>query len=131
MKPLSELEHGVPQTPSEPTPLWPEPAAAALPRSVLGGDLIIEGDVTSEGPVDLQGRVIGSVRAPDVVIVGSGQVEGAVTAHQLSVQGTVSGQISARQVQLAPGAVVHADVVHEQIAIEAGAELEGRLRRRS
>lgn len=48
-----------------------------------------------------------------------------------SPTGTVSGAISARHVQLAPGAVVQADVIHERIAIEAGAELEGKLQRKA
>jgi cytoskeletal protein CcmA (bactofilin family) len=47
------------------------------------------------------------------------------------VLGAVSGTISARNIQLAPSAVVHADVIHERIAIEAGAELEGRLLRKA
>jgi len=39
--------------------------------------------------------------------------------------------ILARTVHLAPSAVVQADVIHERIAIEAGAELEGRLQRKA
>jgi cytoskeletal protein CcmA (bactofilin family) len=103
----------------------------AQARSVVffAQDLVVEGDVTSSGAVDVQGRMVGSLRAPEVVVAGSGRVEGSVVANDLSVLGSVSGRISARNVQLAPSAVVHADVIHEQIAIEAGAELEGRLQR--
>ena len=39
--------------------------------------------------------------------------------------------ISARNVQLAQSAVVKADVIHERIAIEAGAGLEGKLQRKA
>jgi cytoskeletal protein CcmA (bactofilin family) len=108
---------------------WPYPVGSNLRHSVLAQDLVVEGDVTSSGPIDVQGRVVGSLRAPDVAIAGSGRFEGSVVAHDLSVHGSVSGRISARNVQLAPGAVVHADVIHEKIAIEAGAELEGKLQR--
>jgi cytoskeletal protein CcmA (bactofilin family) len=110
---------------------WPDPAGSNSHRSVLGADLVIEGDVTSEGSVEVEGRIVGSVRAPGVVIAGSGHVEGTVVAHDLSVLGTVSGMISARNVQLAPSAVVRADVAHARIAIEAGAEMEGRLQRKA
>jgi cytoskeletal protein CcmA (bactofilin family) len=47
------------------------------------------------------------------------------------VLGAASGTISAQIVQLAPSAVVQADVVHESIRIEGGAELEGRLQRKT
>ena len=64
-------------------------------------------------------------------MTGSGRIEGSLVAHDLVVLGAVSGMISARNVQLAPSAVVQADVIHERIAIETGAELEGRLQRRA
>ena len=110
---------------------WPDPDGSNLRRSVFAHDLVVEGDVTSKGPVDVQGNVVGSLRAPDVSIAGSGHVEGSIVAHDLSVIGAASGTISARNVQFAPSAIVHADVIHERIAIEAGAELEGRLLRKA
>jgi cytoskeletal protein CcmA (bactofilin family) len=115
------------KTPNGDLENWPDPAVPNSRRSVLAQDLVVEGDLTTGGPVDVQGKVIGSVRAPDVVIADSGRVDGSITAHNLSVFGAISGSISARNVQLAPSALVHADVIHERIAIEAGAELEGRL----
>jgi cytoskeletal protein CcmA (bactofilin family) len=109
---------------------WPDPASSNARRSVFAQDLVVEGDATSSGPIEVQGNVVGSLRAPEITVAGSGRVEGSVVAHDLVVLGAVSGMISARNVQLAPSALVQADVIHEQIAIEAGAELEGRLQRK-
>ena len=77
------------------------------------------------------GNLIGSLRAPEIIVAGSGRVDGSVVAHDLVVLGAVSGTVSARSVQLAPSAVVQAEVIHERIAIEAGAELEGKLQRKA
>jgi cytoskeletal protein CcmA (bactofilin family) len=109
---------------------WPDPASSNARRSVFAQDLVVEGDATSSGPIDVQGNVGGSLRAPEIIVAGSGRVEGSVVAHDLVVLGAVSGRVSARNVQLAPSAVVQADVTHERITIEAGAELEGRLQRK-
>lgn len=109
---------------------WPDPASSNARRSVFAQDLVVEGDASSIGPIEVQGSVVGSLRAPEITVAGSGRVEGSVVAHDLVVLGAVSGIISARNVQLASSAVVQADVTHEQIAIEAGAELEGRLQRK-
>ncbi len=117
-------------TPKDRPMRWPEPTGANLRRSVLAADLIVEGDVSSSGPVDVQGNVIGAVCAPVVAVSGSGRVEGAIRADDLTVLGVISGDILARQVRLAPSAVVHADVTHDRIVIEPGAELEGRLARK-
>lgn len=118
-------------TPKGDPETWPDPAAPNSRRSVLAHDLIVEGDAISSGPVDVQGKIAGSVHAPDVIIARSGRVEGSVVARELSILGAVSGRILARNVRLAPSAVVHADISHERIAIEAGAELEGRLQSRA
>ena len=75
--------------------------------------------------------MVTSLRAPEITVAGSSCVEGSVVAHDLIVLGMVSGTISARNVQLAPSAVVQADVIHQRIAIEAGAELEGKLQRKT
>ena len=108
---------------------WPDPASSNARRSVFAQDLVVEGDATSNGPIEVQGNVVGSLRAPEITVAGSGRVEGSVVAHDLVVLGVVSGRVSARNVQLAPSALVQADIIHERIAIEAGAELEGRLHR--
>ena len=119
------------KTPNGDLDRWPDPAGANARRSVSAQDLVVEGDATSSGPIEVQGNVVGSLRAPEITVAGSGRVEGSVVAHDLVVLGAVSGMISARNVQLAPSAVVQADVIHERIAIEAGAELEGKLQRKA
>ncbi len=110
---------------------WPDPASSNARRSVFAQDLVVEGDASSIGLIEVQGNVVGSLRAPEITVAGSGRVEGSLVAHDLVVLGVVSGTVSARNVQLAQSAVVHADVIHERIAIETGAELEGRLQRRA
>jgi len=119
------------KTPNGDLDSWPDPASSNARRSVFAQDLVVEGDATSSGPIEVQGNVLGSLRAPEITVAGSGRVEGSVVAHELVVLGAISGMISARNVQLAPSAVVQADVIHERIAIETGAELEGRLQRRA
>jgi cytoskeletal protein CcmA (bactofilin family) len=118
-------------TPNDKLPIWPEAAQANARRSILASDLVIEGDVTSKGPIDVQGQIVGSACAPEVLVAAAGRIEGTVSANNLSVLGLVSGSVAARLVQLAASAVVHADILHERIAIEAGAELEGRLLRKT
>ena len=119
------------KTPNGDLDRWPDPVGANARRSVFAQGLVVEGDATSSGPIEVQGNVVGSLRAPEITVAGSGRVEGSLVAHDLVVLGAVSGMIAARNVQLAQSAVVHADVIHERIAIETGAELEGRLQRRA
>ena len=112
-----------------PATKWPEPVKAGARRSILAADLVVDGDVASTGPVELQGRVAGQVKAPDILIAPTGAIDGTALAHDLAVQGQISGSVEALSVSLAASSVVRADVTHERIAIEAGAQIEGRLKR--
>lgn len=116
--------------PNDKIPNWPEAAHANARRSLIAADLVIDGEVASDGPVDVYGKIVGSASAPQVVVAATGRIEGTVRTYDLSVLGFISGSVSARHVQLSPSAVVHADVQHERIVIEAGAVLEGRLQRK-
>src|SRR3989338_1055744 len=119
------------KTPNGDLDSWPDPASSNARRSVFAQDLVVEGDATSSGPIEVRGNVIGSLRAPEITVAGSGRGEGSIVAPVLVVLGAVSGTASARSVQRAPSAVVQADVTHERIAIEVGAELDGRLQRKA
>ena len=109
---------------------WPDAAAVGAKRSRLAEDMEIDGDVSSSGPIDILGKITGTVRAPEVLISAQGHVVGTVTALGLSVLGTIDGKIQARSVSVAGSARVQAEVFHELIAIETGAQLEGWLKRR-
>lgn len=100
-------------------------------RSRLSEDLEIDGDVSSAGPVDILGRIVGKVRAPDVLISASGHVDGQLTTLNLSVLGTIDGTIAAKTVVLSGSSRVQADITHETIRIESGAQFEGSLKRKA
>ena len=42
---------------------WPDPVSPNARRSVFAQDLVVEGDATSSGPIEIQGNVVGSLRA--------------------------------------------------------------------
>lgn len=117
-------------SPATPRP-WPEPAASGARRSTLDTDLIVDGQIRSTGPVDVLGRVTGTITAPDVSVAQTGVVDGSILALGASITGAVTGTIEARSAQFAASAQVRADVLHETIAIEAGARIEGQLKRRA
>lgn len=116
------------ETPSGP---WPNPSAADAKGSLLMADLDVVGEIISAGSVEIHGKVLGKVRAPEVLVAPSGYVEGSVSAFDLTVRGAVNGTVAARQVSLAATAVVETDITHVRIAIEAGAQVEGRLIRKT
>ena len=99
------------------------------PPSILSTDLKIVGDMVSHGEIQIDGIVEGDIHS-DVLVVGeSAQVFGEIVADSCRVHGHVTGQIRARSVSLAKTAHVLGDILHESLAIEQGAFLEGHCRR--
>ena len=95
--------------------------------SLIGPDLELQGNVSGSGDLHLDGRIVGDISVRSLTIGETGSVEGAVEADTIDVRGHVSGSLHAKTVRLAASARVQADVVHEQMSVELGAQFQGRL----
>jgi len=104
------------------------PAASAIP-SIISPDLTIRGELSGAGDLQVEGRVIGRIDVAHLVVAPGGVVEGEIVAKAARISGTLNGSIHASSVTLAATARVTGDVYHEILAIEAGAQLEGHIRR--
>ena len=90
----------------------------------MAEDLEIDGDVSSSGPIDVTGKITGSVRDSDVLVTAAGRVSGHVTALNLFIHGTIDGTIEARTVTLSSAAKVQANITHDLMTMETGARFE-------
>lgn len=105
------------------------PARAAHPPSILSPDLTIEGNLVSDGDIQLDGRVTGDIHTRKLTVGAKAHVAGAILAEEVRVAGSVDGEITAIAVQLTASAKVSGDINHDSLAIEAGAFVQGLCRR--
>ncbi|WP_241557836.1 bactofilin family protein [Falsirhodobacter deserti] len=108
------------------TPADPRTNAA---KSVLSSDLRINGDVSSDGAVEILGQVEGTVTARALSIGVDGTMNGTVSAETVEVKGKLEGRISCVNLMLRGHAKVTADVTYNSAVIESGAEIQGRFTR--
>jgi cytoskeletal protein CcmA (bactofilin family) len=73
--------------------------------------------------------VEGDVGGNEVIIGEQGKVTGTVAAAMVIVRGTISGVIRGATVTLQSSSHVEGDIHHMSLAIEQGAEFDGRCRR--
>lgn len=113
---------------TKPTVIEKKPASV---ESLIGWDMKIDGNITVEGYVRLDGTMVGDLKGKTVVIGPKGELRGTVSADELTVEGAIFGSIDARSVTLKRSARVFGDVRHEVVEVDAGAEIEGQYSRAS
>jgi cytoskeletal protein CcmA (bactofilin family) len=97
--------------------------------SSISSGLSIVGKIIGHGALTIFGHVEGEVRASTIVIAEGAQIEGKVSAEELTIGGYVKGTIHANRVKLNSTAVVEGDIFHRTLAIEENARFEGMSRR--
>src|SRR5262245_21918811 len=104
----------------------------ALTKSLTSNDLTIIGQglkIISQGTLEVEGEVERDVRGTEVIIGEKGRVTGTVAAERVIVHGTICGVIRGMTVTLQASSRVEGDIHHMSLAIEQGAEFDGRCKR--
>jgi cytoskeletal protein CcmA (bactofilin family) len=107
----------------------PRPTAGRGPGH-LGPSLVVDGDIITGEDIVLDGRLNGSIHAPDnaVSIAASAAVRGRIFARVVLIEGNVSGEVAATGlIEVSPGARVEADLIAPAIAVAEGAFMVGKI----
>jgi cytoskeletal protein CcmA (bactofilin family) len=94
--------------------------------TVIAKGLRIEGSVTADGLVEVNGRIDGEMHCTSVIISRGAHVSGTIAAERVVVDGTVEGPIRGGEVMLKSQAHVVGDIHHQSLSIESGAYFDGR-----
>ena len=106
----------------------PSSAPASSAPSIISADLKIKGNMSSNGDIQIDGRIDGDVESKSLTIGEGAEVNGTISCERVRVCGKVSGEIRATSVVLARSAKVDGDIAHKTLEIEAGASLQGGVR---
>lgn|SRR5215213_3657860 len=100
-----------------------------MASTVIGAGITVDGEITSDEDVIVQGTLRGKLVAKDAVSVeNGGVVEADITGGPVSVGGTVTGNIhSSDRVDLQNGARVVGNVKATRITIADGAQFKGNV----
>jgi cytoskeletal protein CcmA (bactofilin family) len=97
--------------------------------SIISADLKIVGDLKSSGDMQIDGTVEGDIDSRMLTIGEGASVKGAIAAETVRISGSIVGQVKANSVILSKTAKVSGDITHQTLTMEAGAILEGGVRR--
>lgn len=102
-------------------------AMAAPTFSVLGADLVVNGDITASAELHIDGLVEGDITCSGLVQGEASAIHGAIRAQTARLSGTVRGGIEVSQLVVLKTARIHGDVRYDVLTIEQGAHIDGRL----
>jgi cytoskeletal protein CcmA (bactofilin family) len=105
-----------------------QPARPRVP-SIISAEMRVQGNLTSDGDLQVEGAVIGDITVAKLVIAEGGTVAGNIVAQDVKICGCLTGSVRAPLVVLTSTAQVVGDVHHELLTIERGGRLEGFSRR--
>ncbi|WND02278.1 polymer-forming cytoskeletal protein [Temperatibacter marinus] len=93
--------------------------------SIIAADVVIEGNISTKGEIQLEGNIKGDLTCGSVVMGETGSIKGIIEADSVTIRGSVKGEIRARKVRLEKSALVEGDVFHENLSVESGAQITG------
>jgi cytoskeletal protein CcmA (bactofilin family) len=105
----------------------PTEAPAPAGYSVLDAQMVVRGDLATDGTIRVDGRLEGNILRSDIVVIGSkASVVGNIAAREVIVAGSVEGDITAvSRVELDNEAVVVGDIIAGSILTHEGAQIRG------
>ncbi len=104
--------------------VWPDSASDTY--TVIHSDLVITGDLRTDGHIEVNGRIEGTSNSRSILVREDGWIEGSILADIAEIRGTVVGAVRATTVIIGSNARVHGSIFHNSLTIEPGAQLEGR-----
>jgi cytoskeletal protein CcmA (bactofilin family) len=96
----------------------------------IGKSITIRGDLSGEEDLVLDGRIEGRVELPEhhLTIGPNGQVEAELSAKEVTIDGHVTGNVTATdRLEIRESGRLEGDVVAPRLLIQEGAELNGKV----
>ena len=123
-----ESRREVPSLKSDPVPPVATPRKSEV--SVVGSSLVIQGDMSGDEDLVVQGRIEGSITLKkNLVTVGKeGRVNATVNAKAIRVEGTVEGELRGKeQIIVTRTGSVNGNIVAPRVTLEDGCRFKGAI----
>jgi len=96
--------------------------------SLIGTGTVVQGKVTTEGSIRIDGTIVGDVIAKANAAIGSsGFLEGNLSAKNISLAGRAKGTVTASEKLILEGrSVLQGDIRASKLVVDEGAMFDGR-----
>ena len=98
--------------------------------SVIGADVTVTGNITTDGDLHIDGMVIGDIACGSLIQGEAGRITGILTARDARLAGTLDGEVRVTALTIERTARLTGDSSYETLTIETGAHVDGRMNHR-
>lgn len=100
---------------------------ALVVSTIIGAGTEFVGDITTKDTARIDGKIRGNVRSEGMVIIGTnGQVEGNVTAVEVSIAGMIKGDTTAQnRIEILSSAHIEGNITTKSLCIDEHAVFQG------
>lgn len=101
--------------------------SASQQINILSKGTKVNGDISSDGDIRIDGEMTGNLTAKGKLVVGNnGRIEGQVQAQNIEVAGFIKGKVTASELlTLNASARIEGDIITGKLAVEPGATFTG------
>ncbi len=97
--------------------------------TIIARDLVIEGEISSSGLIEIEGRIKGTIRGNSIILRENGFVEGQIIADYLSIRGGFDGKICAKNIDISSKAKVMGEIEYNSLSVEDGCSIDGNFKK--
>jgi cytoskeletal protein CcmA (bactofilin family) len=96
--------------------------------TIVSAGVTLEGKLSSNGNVRVDGKVNGDVKAEGNITIGeNGEIRGQINANTITLGGKVEGTISAKEkIVLEAKCQLKGDIITKVLVVEEGAKFDGK-----
>ncbi|MBM4386442.1 MAG: polymer-forming cytoskeletal protein [Deltaproteobacteria bacterium] len=97
--------------------------------SYIGRNIVVEGEISGEEELTLEGTVRGKIAVKSAVVINkNGSVDAEIEAQKVDLYGSVKGNLTAREkVELKQGCRMTGNITSPRILISDGAVFKGKI----
>ena len=97
--------------------------------SIISKDLFLKGDLTTDGLLEIEGKIEGNIKGDEITIRESGFVNGNIISNISNIKGNFQGTIKSQRINVSGKANIKGTLEYVSLCVEDGSSIDGDLKR--
>lgn len=97
--------------------------------SIISKDLFLKGDLTTDGLLEIEGKIEGNIKGNEITIRESGFVNGNIISNISNIKGNFRGTIKSQRINVSGKANIKGTLEYVSLCVEDGSSIDGDLKR--